>query len=252
MGVYDSRALLARVRVVLLAVFVTACGNSDSNEERAAQEYRVAVEDENWITDEERLEHLNRAVRLNPGAVQYFEARAGLLAGFGRLIEAKSDLDRAIALADRPYLRFRRGFVLCDMRNYPAALADFDRAIAAQPANTQFYLGRSLARVAVGQLPEALADAEIMIKQAPLHADGYYARAVVLLAQGRAQESLAQLTRVVNERQELAYPHAMRARVNETLGDYDAAQVDRAAANAANQGAVTGCLDPFAATLWSR
>lgn len=56
---------------------------------------------------------------------------------------AAADLDTAIQLADRAYLRFLRDLVACQRGEYGKSLADFDQAIAEQPGNSQFYLGRS-------------------------------------------------------------------------------------------------------------
>jgi len=48
-----------------------------------------------------------------------------------------------------------RGLVTCELGHAPQSLADFDNAIASQPANTQFYRGRSLARSATGDAADA-------------------------------------------------------------------------------------------------
>src|SRR4029453_9961960 len=105
-----------RIRAVLLVAcaLTAACGR-----DAADREYFV-------VLAMEKTESAPIATRIPPGA--------------------ESDLDRAIVLADRPYLRFVRGLIRCRAGRCAESLADLDQAIAAQPENAQLYRGRALAR----------------------------------------------------------------------------------------------------------
>ena len=142
---------------------------------------------------EEQLEHVDRAVWLEPTSGHYRERRANLLFSLGRLPEARADYDRAVGLADRPYLRFERADLLCAQGEYAPALADLDRAIAAQPENTQFYPRRALARLALGRIAEARADVDHAMAASRPGSGEKYARAAVLLMEGKPAEALPDL-----------------------------------------------------------
>ena len=63
---------------------------------------------------------------------------------FGLAID---DLDRAIALRDRPYLRFLRGLALCQAGSFDRGVDDLDAAVLAPLDNLQFYRGRGVSLV---------------------------------------------------------------------------------------------------------
>ena len=160
---------------------------------------------------------------------------------------AISDLDYAIALADRPYLRYLRGMVRCQARDYQAALPDFDTAIAGQPENAQFYRGRSLARSEVNDLVGAMQDAERLVALVPQRATSYFARGRVLAARGEFEAAIGDFTLAHNMRPELAYPVAARAACYELLGNDDRAAEDRVLAEGI-AGGYSDCSvfrDPF-------
>jgi tetratricopeptide (TPR) repeat protein len=162
-----------------------------------------------------------------PTSPLYLEQRANLLFSVNRLAEARADYDRAVELADRPYLRFERADLLCALGDYDAALADLDRAIAVQPENIQFYPRRALARLAVGRVTDARGDLDHAIASSPTGADGSYARAAVLLMEGKPAEALADLDPLVARSD---YSHAGLPRTVRLLAYAALDQRERAAA----------------------
>ena len=146
--------------------------------------------DADGSTYEQRIAHLDRAIALEPGLGRYHESRAILRIDQRAFDAALTDLDHAIEIGDRPWLRFLRGLVLCQRGDCTAAITEFDRAIAEQPGNTQFYRGRALARVAVGSPDAALADAELLVQNAPQVGSSYYARGLALAALARHHEAV--------------------------------------------------------------
>lgn len=204
-----------------LAVALSACGRDPAD-----QAYRRTLEgEEDGSTLEQRFAHIDRAIELAPERAPYYELRALLLLSDCRLGEAISDLDRAIELAERPYLHYLRGLVYCEMAECARALKDFDTAIAAQPENLQFYRGRSLARSATGDGAGALADAERLVAAAP-HGHRLYTRGVAHATLGRDVLAVRDFDEALRERPELVYALRARASSYERLGQAEKAAAD--------------------------
>ena len=166
-----------------MSVAALGCGCVD---DEARREYFKALElSKIGHPLDEQLVHVERAVKLEPNSALYLEMRANLLFALHRLPEAHVDYDRAVHLADRPYLRFERANLLCAQGEYDAALADLDRAIAAQPENMQFYPRRALVRLALGRVGEARTDVDHAMASSRGGSSERYARAAVLLMEGR-------------------------------------------------------------------
>jgi tetratricopeptide (TPR) repeat protein len=227
----------------VLAAALLACGRDP-----AEREYFAALEGEKTGADAAALiPHLDRAISLAPERAVYWEKRADYRTSQLEYGSAKADLDHAIALADRPWLRFRRGLVLCRSGACTEALADLDAAIAAQPENAQFYRGRALVRVRAGLAEQALEDAERLVKRAPQAADSYHVRGTALARLGRHRAAIADFDEAARRRPELSYPVAARAESYESLGDAVHGAADRRAAQllARAHAACGDCNDPL-------
>jgi len=111
-----------------------------------AEYFRALRGEETGMGRAKQLAHIERAIALQPGRAWYWETHAIYSIDVRDYETAAADLNEAVRLADRPYLRHLRGLVACQRGKYESSLEDFDRAIAGQPKNTQFYRGRSLAR----------------------------------------------------------------------------------------------------------
>lgn len=231
------------------AILVLGLGASSCWVDPAEREYLDALRgEEAGMTRIEQLERIDRAIALSPGRAWYRETHAIYSIDLRRFAQAQADLDTAITLADRPYLRFLRGLVACQRENFAGSLADFDSAIAEQPENAQFYRGRALARVAVGRKHEALADAERLLKLAPQWGETYYVHGAVLSALGRDRDAIAEFDESLRRRPELIYPLHARAAAYDRLGESARAAADREEARRREGEAGLGsavCLDPF-------
>jgi len=190
---------------------------------------------------------LDRAVALQPRRAWYRETRAIYLIDLRQFERASADIDTAVQLDDRPYLRFLRGLVTCERGNHAASIADFDAAIGAQPKNTQFYRGRSLALSAVGRYRDALIDAEHLVAVVPQQAESYYARGVARSGLGQDRQAIGDFDSAMHRRPELIYPLYARARSYERLGDAARAAADLELARRLEQdhSSYAVCLDPF-------
>ena len=227
-----------------LCLAALSCERMDA----ADQEYFAALRgEETGMTREEQLAHLDRAVALKPDRASYRETHAIYSIDLRLFTAASADLDTAIALSDRPYLHFLRGLVACQRGEYATSLADFDRAIAGQPSNTQFYCGRSLARAALGDYPGAYADAQRLVAQVPQQGESHYALGVALAGLNRVAEAIRAFDESIRRRPELIYPLRARADAYERLGDLVRAAEDRdeAARRDRDDSGCAACRDPF-------
>ena len=236
----DRRRTLAAALVFGLL----ACGRDP-----AQDEYFAALEAaDRGAPLEEQLAHVERAIAIAPEPrAAYFQMRAGYRTSLGDLAGAEADYGRAIELSEQPYLRFQRANLIAHGGEPERALADYDRAIAAQPENAQFYRGRALARAAVGRAAEALADAEHLRGELPQQAETWHARGVARLALGQARLALADFDHTIGAQPELAFAWSSRAAARERLGDVQGAAADRAQAEKmAEEKAGCGyCLHPW-------
>ena len=203
--------------------------------------------DEDGATQEERMALLDRAIELAPERAAYYESRAILEIDTRNFVGARRDLDRAIELGNRPYLRFLRGLLACQLGEFAASLADFDVAIEGLPENGQFYRGRSLARSKVGLRSAALADAERLVALEPQVGTSYYARGIALLAFSRFEAAIADFTKAIELRPEAVYSYLARADAYQRTGQTARAEADRetAAQLAEEHQGCAPCLDPF-------
>jgi tetratricopeptide (TPR) repeat protein len=235
--------LTGHLALALLASALSSCAA-----DRAEREYLAALRGENeGMSRKEQIAHTDQAIELEPVRAHYWETRAIYQIDLRAFDGAKADLDQAVRLQDRPYLRFLRGLVLCQSGRPGDALTDFNAAISDQPKNAQFYRGRALARAAVGRAEEALRDAQTLIALAPQMGESYYARGVALSKLGRDEEAIREFTEAIRRRPELLYPLRARADSYKRIGDPMRAAADDAEATKKEKDHMycTPCSDPF-------
>jgi len=87
----------------------------------------------------------------------------------------------------------RRGAAETSLRDYKAALADLDRAVAMEPSNGHYLLQRARAEVLSGNRPAAFADLDRAVTVAPADPDIRLARAESLLSRRRREDALGDL-----------------------------------------------------------
>ncbi len=238
-------AWLLGVGVLALAIGAIGASGAFAPDEADGELMAFLEGDEDGSTDAQRQAHIDRAIALRPERARYFEVRAMFRFDHADLRGAESDLDQAITLDDRAYLRYLRALTLSELGDPSRALADFDRAIALQPDNTQFYHGRALARIAVGRAMDALADGDQTVRDAPQRGESYFARGAALAALGRDADAIRDFDEALRRRPDLVYPRLARAVSRERLGDEDGARADRAEATRLTPSSHSASLDPY-------
>ena len=80
------------------------------------------------------------------------DARARTLASMGQYDEAIAEYDRVLSSDPKDAkVLFRRGLTYYVMKNYPAALKDFDQAVRVKPGMDDAIAGQELARIATAK-----------------------------------------------------------------------------------------------------
>jgi len=237
--------MIWKVRTITAILVVAGAGCALDPAER---EYIEALRgEETGMSRQTQIAHIDRAIALAPDRTQYWETRGIYHIDLREFSAAIADLDRAIALRDRPYLRFLRGLAFCQSGQFDRGLEDLEAAVAAQPANTQFYRGRGLARVEVGRAEAALADGEHLVQMEPRVGTSFYVRGKARAALDRHEQAIADFTEAIRLRPELVYPRIARSESYTRIGDSRRAAEDRAAADRAirDNRLCAPCTDPF-------
>ncbi len=101
----------------------------------------------------------------------------------GQLNAAVSCYSTGIALRpELPWAYTNRGLAHLDIKDFPGALADFDRVIALRPEMVEAYINRALARLGLGDFSGAVADLDRALEHAESPVRALFIRA---MARGR-------------------------------------------------------------------
>jgi tetratricopeptide (TPR) repeat protein len=94
-----------------------------------------------------------------PGAARIFYNRSLALAQAGRVDEAMTDIDRAVALEPRvSHVRMARARLLYRMKRYDEALDEINAALNLDPGKGEYLLGRAIALHQLGRVEDGDAD----------------------------------------------------------------------------------------------
>ena len=119
-----------------------------------------------------------------------------------------------------------RGLCLMLDNKYPAALADFDKAVSLTPKSADLRVNRAICQVGVGQLDAAIKQLTEVLTDEANHIDALYQRGSVYKLQDQHDSALSDYARVLT----LAPQHLMtlrkRADLLRSLGHYDRAVAD--------------------------
>jgi tetratricopeptide (TPR) repeat protein len=157
----------------------------------------------------------------------FYVNRGNAHADQGDLPAAIADYDQAIALNPQyADAHNNRGNARANQGNLPAAIADYDQAIALNPQYAAAYYNRGLVRYTQGDLPAAIADYDQAIALNPQHTGAYNNRGLAHANQGNFSAAIADYDQAItlNPQHTGAYYNRGNARVNQ--GDLPAAIAD--------------------------
>lgn len=143
------------------------------------------------------LERLENAARGSPTSHNFNDLGIALQAA-GRLVEALTAYDRAIAL-DPAFAAayFNRGNAQSDLKRHEEALHSYEHAIALNPGSADAYIGRGNACSELGRHESALGSYARAIALQPDYAEAHYNHGVALRELNRTEAALASFERAM-------------------------------------------------------
>ncbi len=150
------------------------------------------------------------------------EARhTAALDAFTRLIESPHLARKWLALA-----HVQRGLAETALRQYEAALKDFNRGVRLSPKNARFLFHRGEVLLLLGKYRRAIANFNRVLELEPENLQALYRRGVVYLQQGSYKRALADFNTVLEKQPEYWRALADRGEAYRRLGKLDAALAD--------------------------
>jgi tetratricopeptide (TPR) repeat protein len=146
---------------------------------------------------ERAIAEFDRAIKLDPDAVEIYAARGFAYIALGQLERGIADYDTAIELeSENPILYNDRGFAYAELGKYERAVADYDKAIELDPDydNVDYaYNNRGFAYGSLGKYEQAFSDFERAIALNPDNAWVYYNRALIHIDMGQSTDAIPDL-----------------------------------------------------------
>jgi Flp pilus assembly protein TadD len=156
-------------------------------------------------------------------------------------VEPATFFELAVRTSPRSALALNgRGRYLAQSGDFPAAIADLDRALTLKPGYRDALENRGIARMNSGDLPGALADLNRAVRANPEQPSGYYNRGIVRQRQGNNAGAMADFNRTIELQPDHAQAYNNRGILRMMSGDSAAAlaDLDRAVALSPERGDV--------------
>jgi tetratricopeptide (TPR) repeat protein len=148
---------------------------------------------------EEALEHINKAIAVNPEAASVFALRASIHMMQGKADEALADLNTALKIEPRDVgSLMTRAAVRVTREEFDEALADAGRALELRPGLPQALLLRSEIAVAAGKYPQAISDLRQLLRRDPDNLRLKTQMAAVYLADQRPRKAIELYSSVID------------------------------------------------------
>ena len=184
----------------------------------------------------EALAHIDASLRLAASAdkqvrSEMYLTRGSILAGLEKQEESLRDLQQALALTVLPLqqaeIHYLMGYVGEEQKRYRFALAEYNQALALDPAHWRAYFNRGMLRRDYQEdVPGALADLEQAARLQPDVAVVYYNRAGLYARLKKNAQALADYIRAIDLDPHNGAYYYGRARVYWMLGQWTQAEQD--------------------------
>ncbi|MDX2229863.1 MAG: tetratricopeptide repeat-containing serine protease family protein [Leptolyngbyaceae cyanobacterium bins.349] len=169
---------------------------------------------------EEALLALNQATQLNPSLHAAWYDRGNVLFALQRPLEALDSYDRAIQLKPDLYSVWRdRGVLLAVLTKFDAALGSFDRATGLKPDDfVLWYMRGNLLNKDLRDYPGAIASYDRALTIHPNFADAWMGKGRALHELGRYDAALAAFTRSLQLDSTLTVAWILQGRTLSVMG----------------------------------
>lgn len=169
----------------------------------------------------------NDVIDKYPQVAMAYDNRGILYAQIGRTEKALADFNRALA-ADPRLVKayYNRGLLRYQTRDNEGALDDLDRAIAMNPRNPRFFNTRGIIHAVLGDNPHARADFDAAISLDPRFTEAYNNRGNTRRGSGDLPGAFEDFNRALAIDPLFADPYFNRAIVFFLQGNFDAGYAD--------------------------
>lgn len=135
------------------------------------------------------IEHLNRAIWLDPDKADYYMSRGNAFLELERFLKALDDFDKALDLDHKdPQAYANRGLVYARMGQFERAFEEYDMAIALDPNASLAYANRGLTYAHLERSEKAFVDYGRAINLEPGNARVYNYRGVLFMYIGQTKK----------------------------------------------------------------
>jgi tetratricopeptide (TPR) repeat protein len=170
--------------------------------------------------------NLNRAIEVNPSAVEAFRMRAQANVAVRDYDAAIRDFTKVAELAPRDASAFvERGLIYVEKKDFPNAIADANRALAIDPKQARAYNLRGTAIRSMGDPEKALPDFNRAVDSDPSLAN-FFQRAATLQILNRHRDAIDDLDRAIEISPDQPHAYFARARSRIAVGDEQGARED--------------------------
>ena len=144
--------------------------------------------------DQEEIEAMTMAIKLNPQFVWAYVVRGGLLIGLGKYKEAINDLDKAIEIDPSLAAAYtNRSSVYGILGNHQKKLKDLNKAVEVDPSYEYAYFNRGATYHNLGNYQQAINDYSKAIQLNPQDAHVYYNRGLAYYELNNAMKGVEDL-----------------------------------------------------------
>jgi tetratricopeptide (TPR) repeat protein len=137
-----------------------------------------------------------------------------------------AEANEAVKTGQSAQYAYQRGVDLLALRDYPSAIAAFDRAIALNPDSVEAYLGRCGANEELKNDRAILDDCYQLLKIDPQFAQAYYYQGRARFRLGYLQGAVESYTHAIALQETMALAYYQRGRVLLEMRDSDRARQD--------------------------
>ena len=167
---------------------------------------------------------IGQALEIDPNVSAAYCNHGNALQELKQYHAALRNYDKAIALNPNYADAYNnRGNALSNLKQYASALQSYDRAIALKPDHPDFHYHRGIALRELKQYVAALQSYERAIALNPKFAEAYNHRGIVLRMLNRHDAALLSYDKAIGLNPDYAEAHSNRGKVLQTIGQYEEA-----------------------------
>jgi tetratricopeptide (TPR) repeat protein len=193
-------------------------------------DYITGIVESKLGNEDKAIVFFTNAIKFDKNNKNFYFHRADSKLKLGKYIEAMEDLQMSSALdtskVKDAHIYHRMGIAQHYLRNYEAALKNFNKAIELNPIVNDFYYHRANTCMYLKMYDQAAADFSMVIELDPQGLDPYINRAVAYTALGKFAEAEADYSKYIEMNPYNFYIYQKRADVRVSMKNMEGALSD--------------------------